>query len=254
MGIRHRFLIAVVAGGVFAATTAMYFANAAVTDPVASTVAVVPSAPASAGPATSEVRYAFDGESLGGGLAVSAISGGRLRAETHDGGLAVRFPPPCAVYGGRTCPRVVLESGDVPNPKTGPVRFGAAVLMDADDTDPGENVLQKGFSRGHGQFKLQVDGTAGFPSCVLVGTGSSRIFMVTAGASVADGEWHAIECARTGSDFSIAVDGEIMRRMRVPASLSIVNGDPLRIGGKGLSPNNDQFHGVVDDVFVVIGG
>jgi len=254
VGIRHRFLFAVVAGGVFAATTATYFANAVISDTAASTPAATAIVADASAPAASEVRYGFDNESLGGGLAVSAISGGKLRAETHDGGLAVRFPPPCPVYGDRACPRVVLESDGVPNPRTAPVRFGAAVLMDADDTDAGENVLQKGFSRGHGQFKLQVDGLAGYPSCVLVGSGSSRIFMVTADASVADGQWHAIDCTRTGSSFSISVDGVFSRQIRVPESLSIVNSDPLRIGGKGLSPNNDQFHGAIDDVFVAIGG
>jgi hypothetical protein len=243
MGLRHRLLIAVVVGGVVAGSTATYLANAASSSGVS---------PVSS-PAT-EIRYPFEGESFGGNLAVSSIAGGEVRPEARSSGQAVRFPPRCRVYGGRACPRVVLESRDVPNPGTSPVRYGAAVLMEADDTDAGENVLQKGFSHGHGQFKLQVDGVAGQPSCVLVGTGSSRIYVVTARASVADGWWHAIECVRTGPDFSIAVDGTISGRIRVPAALSIVNSDPLRIGGKGLSPNNDQFHGAIDDVFVVIGG
>lgn len=248
MGWCHRFLIVVAVGGVVAGSTATYLANAA----VETTAVAAPGA--SSGAALAEVRFPFEGESLGGDLAVSAIAGGEVRAEARSGGQAVRFPPRCRVYAGRACPRVVLESRDVPNPGTAPVRFGAAVLMEADDTDIGENVMQKGFSRGYGQFKLQVDGVAGQPSCVLVGSGSSRIYMITARASVADGWWHAIECVRTGSEFSITVDGAISGQIRVPESLSIVNGDPLRIGGKGLSPNNDQFHGVIDDVFVVIGG
>jgi hypothetical protein len=206
-------MIAVVAGGVFAAATATYFANAA--ESVSGSGGAGPGVPAS-GAAAAEVRYAFDGERSGEQLAVSAIAGGELHPERHDGGLAVRFPPRCPVYGGRACPRVVLESNEVPNPETAPVRFGAAVLMDADETAAGENVLQKGFSLGHGQFKLQVDGAAGLPSCVLVGRGSSRIYMVTAGTSVADGHWHAIECERTGSEFSIGVDGVILRRIRIP--------------------------------------
>jgi hypothetical protein len=235
VGFRYRLLVALLLSVVVAAGSATYLAQA--DDAVA----------------VSDVRYPFDGESLDGRLVVAAISGGEVSPEIHNNGLAVRFPPPCPVYGGRACPRVVLESREVPNPRTAPVRYGAAVLMNADDTDAGENVLQKGFSRGHGQFKLQVDGVAGWPSCVLVGSGSSRIYMVTAGASVANGQWHAIECARTGSEFSISVDGAILRQIRVPESLSIVNSDPLRLGGKGLSPNNDQFHGAIDDVFVVIG-
>jgi hypothetical protein len=230
MGLRYRLLAAAAIGGLVAATCL-----------------------ASASAAT-EIRFPFDGERFGGDLSVVAIAGGRVSAEAHGGGLAVRFPPRCRVYAGRGCPRVVLESREVPNPGTAQVRFGAAVLMTADDTAAGENLLQKGFSRGHGQFKLQVDGAAGLPSCVLVGTGSRRIYVVTAGVSVADGQWHAIECVRSVSALSILVDGSVLRQIRVPASLSIVNSDPLRIGGKGLSPDNDQFHGAIDDVFVAIGG
>jgi Concanavalin A-like lectin/glucanases superfamily len=248
MGLLYRLLIAVIVGGVVAGGTATYLANAA----VETAVVAAPAASVAPSPAA-ERRFSFDGESLGA-LSVAAISGGQVRAETHGVGQAVRFPARCTVYGDRTCPRVVLESRDIPNPGTAPVRFGATVLMEADDTDAGENVLQKGFSRGHGQFKLQVDGVAGQPSCVLVGSGSSRIYVVTARASVSDGRWHAIECVRTGSDLSVVVAGAISGQIRVPAALSIVNGDPLRIGGKGLSPNNDQYHGVIDDVFVVIGG
>jgi hypothetical protein len=87
-----------------------------------------------------------------------------------------------------------------------------------------------------------------------VGTDSRRIFIVTAGVSVADGQWHAVECSRTKTLLTISVDGVLTGQINVPASLSIVNGDPLRIGGKGLSANNDQFHGALDDVFVSIGG
>lgn len=202
--------------------------------------------------AVAEIRFAF--ERLDDELAVVAIAGGEVHPEPHGGGQALRFPPRCRIYAGRACPRVVLEAGEVPNPGTASMRFGAAVLMTTDDTAAGENVLQKGFSRGHGQFKLQVDGAAGLPSCVLVGSGSRRIYMVTARASVADGQWHAVECVRSVSSLSILVDGSILAQVRVPGSLSIVNSDPLRIGGKGLSPNNDQFHGAIDDVFVVIGG
>src|SRR5689334_21062444 len=123
MGLRHRLLIAVVVGGVVAGATATYLANAAV-----QTGFVAPNAVPSASGAATEVRYPFDGESLGG-LAVAAIAGGQVRAEARDGGQAVRFPPRCPVYGGSACPRVVLESHEVPNPGRGPVRFGAAVLM-----------------------------------------------------------------------------------------------------------------------------
>jgi hypothetical protein len=212
--------------------------------------AAAPAASSAAAPA--EVRFAFDDGRFAGTRPLS-IAGGAVRAETRDGGQAVRFPPLCPTYGGRNCPRVVLESSFTTNPGAGPLRYGAAVRLAATETAIGENVMQKGFSHGHSQFKLQVDGDGGRPSCVLVGASSPRIHLVTAGTSVADGQWHTIECARAGTALTVMVDGTIAGQANVPASLSIVNSDPLRIGGKGLSPNNDQFHGALDDVFVVIG-
>jgi hypothetical protein len=215
----------------------------------------VPAAPdplaaaADPGPA---VRYGFEGEGHLP-LVVQSASGGAVGTETHDGGLAVRFPPPCPQYGDPTCPRAILETSFASNPGTGPLRYGATVQLTASETSSGENVLQKGFSHGHSQFKLQVDGAGGQPSCVLVGTSSPQIYVVTANVSVADGQWHTVECVRTGGSLTVFVDGADSGQAGIPAELSIVNNDPLRIGGKGISPNNDQFHGALDDVFVSIG-
>ena len=36
-------------------------------------------------------------------------------------------------------------------------------------------------------------------------------------------------------------------------TLAIANDLPLRLGGKGIGPDNDQFHGALDAVFVEIG-
>jgi hypothetical protein len=201
------------------------------------------------------VRYGFDGfagESVGS-LRVHAAAGGAVGSESHGGGLAVRFPPPCPDYGDRTCPRVILETPFATNPGARPLRYGAAVRLAPSETSDGENVLQKGFAHGHSQFKLQIDGAGGQPSCVLVGTASRQIHLATANTSVANGQWHTIECSRAGSSLEITVDGAVAGRTNVPASLSIVNNDFLRIGGKGISTNNDQFHGALDDVFVSIG-
>jgi hypothetical protein len=50
---------------------------------------------------------------------------------------------------------------------------------------------------------------------------------------------------------SINVDGRAISR-RVPAGLSISNGQPLRIGGKSVGPYNDQYAGQIDNVFVTV--
>jgi hypothetical protein len=233
---------------------------------VAASPSVSMSAPASASPSVSPsgpvpgaapllVRYGFEDSVREASAAyeVLAAAGGAVRTESHDGGLAVRFPPPCPHYGDPACPRVVLETSFAANPGTAPLRFGAAVRLAANETSDGENVLQKGFSHGHSQFKLQIDGAGGQPSCVLVGTTSQQIHVVTAGTSVANGQWHTVECVRAGASLAVFVDGAVAGRANVPVELSIVNDDPLRIGGKGTSANNDQFHGALDDIFVSIG-
>ncbi|MFG2038834.1 LamG-like jellyroll fold domain-containing protein [Dactylosporangium sp. NPDC048998] len=136
------------------------------------------------------------------------------------------------------------------NPGRAEFGYGASVLIRSDETSKGANVMQKGFSIGDSQFKLQVDGVAGRPSCVIVGTGSPTIFVALASRSVADGRWHRIACSRGNALLTVAVDGAEVGRTAIPSSLSIVNDDPLSIGGKGTSANNDQFVGVIDDVYV----
>jgi len=51
----------------------------------------------------------------------------------------------------------------------------------------------------------------------------------------------------------IKVDGATRGWRTVPATLRIANNDPVRIGGKGTSPNNDQFDGEIDNVWVTVG-
>jgi hypothetical protein len=185
----------------------------------------------------SGVRYRFDG-GLGDDRGVLplrvASAGGAIAMVDRDGGRAVRFPPPCERYGARECARVVLESGPASflNPGTGPIRFGAAIRM------------------SDGEFKLQVDGLAGRPSCVLVGVGSSQICAAITDRSVANGRWHTIACVRDGGSLTVSVDGARAGSVSLPTTLSVHSDDPLRVGGKGSSANNDQFNGVLDDVYV----
>jgi hypothetical protein len=203
---------------------------------------------------TLSVRYTFDGWWLG---PVADSDGryplyprGALAYTPRGDGWAARFPPRCEVAG---CPRVILEGRPAPelNPGTRGVRYGASVLMTPEDTGDGANVVQKGFSTGGvTQFKLQVDGAEGRPSCVLAS--KTTIYRVIAPVSVSDGRWHALACARAGRSLSIAVDGVSRGAVKVPLSVSIVNSEPLRIGGKNVSADNDQYAGLLDDVFLAI--
>ncbi|MEU8078286.1 LamG-like jellyroll fold domain-containing protein [Catellatospora citrea] len=194
-----------------------------------------------------------------GPLAVREESqtGGDVTLVPRDGDFAVRFPGPCANSDEKQCPRAILDAGAdaALNPRLRAFRWGAAVLMAPAETSKGSNVLQKGYSQFGTQFKLQVDGIEGKPSCVLAGPqrGKNVIHVAQAARGVADGRWHTVECARDGSVLRISVDGVPQGAAAVPAELSIENDAPLRIGGKGVAPGNDQFHGTVDDLFVAIG-
>jgi hypothetical protein len=125
--------------------------------------------------------------------------------------------------------------------------------MRSEQTTEGSNVVQKGVWSTSSMWKLQVDGTAGRPSCVVKGSGSSRQYTARSALTVADGRWHQVTCERAGSALRIYVDGTERGKVSVPSSLSVSNGAPLRVGGAGLSTSSDRYHGAVDDVFVTVG-
>jgi hypothetical protein len=162
------------------------------------------------------------------------------------------FPPPCH---DEPCPRIALRAPAAIDldPGTRPIRWGASVQLAGDQTTKGENVVQKGYSARGSQYKLQVDGLAGDPSCVLVDDRQPQIYVAKSSASVADGRWHTLECRRSGTALVVLVDGEQRGSATVPAGLSVRNHIPLSVGGKGSFTNNDQFQGALDDVWVSIG-
>ena len=205
-------------------------------------------------------RYNFDGgsgavlDASGNGHTMTLVSshGGKLIPVVHGSGRGVEFPVKCS---GKACPHAVLESpssGDL-NPGARPLAYGATIRLARSQTTKGQNIVQKGYSKTSSQYKLQVDGVAGRPSCVLVGDRRPGIKLVRSSVSVADGAWHTVACRRLGSRFSILVDGTTRGVMTVPATLSVTNARPLTIGGKGAYRDNDQFQGAVDDVWVRIG-
>ncbi|MEV4637663.1 LamG-like jellyroll fold domain-containing protein [Actinoplanes sp. NPDC049548] len=204
-------------------------------------------------------RYDFDGgrsssipDNSGNGhtLRLIAGNGGTVRAVPHRSGQALRFPAKCT----GSCPHAALQSPSSAslNPGTRAISFGASVLLAASQTSKGQNIVQKGYSTESSQWKLQVDGAAGRPSCVLVGA-NPGIKIVRSTVSVADGSWHTVECRRTSTALTVVVDGAVRGSRVISAKLSVANSRPLSIGGKGAYSDNDQFHGIIDDVWVRIG-
>jgi hypothetical protein len=225
---------------------------------LAPAVAAVPAAASGPSPGVTRARYTFNGRAIvdasGRGHTLSVISGhgGQVRSVVHGQGMALAFPAHCATP---VCPHVALQtpsSADL-NPGTRDIAYGADVLLPPGQTSKGQNIVQKGYSTTSSQWKLQVDGVAGRPSCVLVDDRKPAIRMITSTVSVADGRWHAVACRRSGRVLTVLVDGVPRGSTAVPAKLSVSNRRPLSIGGKGAYADNDQFNGALDNVWVEIG-
>jgi hypothetical protein len=190
-----------------------------------------------------------DGSGRGHLLRVVSRAGGVPTLLPHGNGQALQFPAKCT---GAACPRLVLQGEATPdlNPGTRPIRYGASVLLSPAETSSGENILQKGYSTGGGQYKLQVDGVSGKPSC---GFGADTVVLARSRVSVADGNWHSLECRRTGPTLAILVDDALQASVPVPVTAGVDTSSPFTVGGKGVGANNDQFHGTLDDVWVHVG-
>lgn len=180
--------------------------------------------------------------------------GGLVGVADDTDGSAVQFPR-CTDR--RGCPRADIEVPDAPDldPRLQPFQFGASIRLTPNQTSRGANVLQKGrYGDADGQWKLQVDGLAGRPSCVISGYlgGTYNRVIVKSESSIADSNWHAVSCARTDSSVELTVDGQLVAAQDMaPVMLS---GDAaVTIGAKTVNrTDNDQFQGVLDDIFVTI--
>jgi hypothetical protein len=204
-------------------------------------------------------HYGFNGRSSsivdesgnGHTLRVISFQGGQVRAVAHGPGTALAFPDKCTR---QVCPHVALQSVESAglNPGTRDIAFGADVLLDPGQTSTGQNVMQKGYSATSSQYKLQIDGAAGHPSCVLVDVGRPVIRMVRSSVTIADGRWHRVRCQRIGTRLEVYVDNVPRGRTAVPEGLNVSNDLPLSIGAKGAYRDNDQFNGILDNVWVRI--
>ncbi len=84
------------------------------------------------------------------------------------GSTAASFPARCAWLEGCAHALVQLPDDDRLNPGGSDFAFGARVRLAPDQTAVGSNIVQKGrYDTVGGQWKLQVDGVEGQPSCVV---------------------------------------------------------------------------------------
>lgn len=194
---------------------------------------------------------------------VRSLNGGRIvPVAGYGGGVAGQLPQVCegdrelpAVGRQESCPRALVEMADDDDfdPRMGRIQFGARIRLDPTQTSVGGNIIQKGNHGDRaGQWKLQIDGIAGRPSCVISGLRDDEYLrvVVKSPVSVADGDWHSVACERRWSSVDLVIDGAVVETVAFPAVL-LDSPSPVRVGGKTVSrAGNDQFHGALDDVFV----
>jgi Concanavalin A-like lectin/glucanases superfamily len=211
-------------------------------------------------------RYTFDaGASAAGTVADTSGRGGPLKVRNADGGAvrfvagktgrAAGFPAPCA-KGAKTCARALLEAADDAdlNPGTGRFGWGASILVTKAQVVGSSNIMQKGASTADSQWKMQIGAALGKAQCVVVGKGSATAFVArSTGTTITDGAWHRILCQRSGTELSVSVDGVVRGKVAIPAALSVVNTRPMRIGGPNFNTTSDMYHGLVDDVYAILG-
>lgn len=166
----------------------------------------------------------------------------------ENGSRAVALPNPCA-GGDCSYALVEVEDDDRLDPGDDDFTVSARVLMEPEDVAEGSNVLQKGrYDTSGGQWKLQVDGEEGYPSCILQSDGieGRKISDVVSETSVADGSWHDVSCQRLDDKLTVTVDGDATSVSTNVGPIS--NGEPLRVGAAGINKGDDQFHGAIDEV------
>ncbi|HET9518521.1 MAG TPA: LamG-like jellyroll fold domain-containing protein [Actinoplanes sp.] len=229
--------------------------------PAVPAIAAVTAAPAP----TTVARYTFDGGNVAGRVASNSTRSGPLRIRGVNGGTVRFFPksgggryigfPPRCTTATTACPRALLEAADDADldPGTRNFRWGASVYVKKYQLRGSANVMQKGVVSTESQWKLQIGANLGKAHCVVVGRGSAVTYLVRSSVDVADGRWHRVMCLRTSTQLTVFVDGMRRGSVAVPASLSISNNLPVRIGGPNFSPSSDMYHGFLDDAYAALG-
>jgi hypothetical protein len=225
---------------------------------------------AAPGPATAVptpvlvARYTFDGGIVAGRVAevsrrgsaatVRAAAGGKLTVGAVGTNRYVSFPGACRTTT-TACARVVLEAPDDADLDPGLRRFrwAARIAVVPSQVTDSSNVVQKGVDNGGSLWKMQIGPRKGLPQCAVFGASATQHYVVRSKQPISDGQWHRVQCERNGKSLAIAVDGVITGRGVVPATLSISNNKPLRIGGPNLTNTGDMFHGRIDEVFATVG-
>lgn len=205
-------------------------------------------------------RWDFNAGLVAGKIADTSGRGPALTPRVVDSGVIrfdahyAAFPAACAA-GATSCPRGLLEAANAANlnPGVRNFRWSARILVTKAQLQGSPNVMQKGVAGTGSQWKMQLGRTQGRAQCVVAGTGAATTYLVRSTNTVADGAWHQVTCQRFGTSLTVSVDGTVRGTTTVPATLSIGNALPLRLGGPNFNIHSDMYHGYLDDAYAELG-
>jgi concanavalin A-like lectin/glucanase superfamily protein len=151
---------------------------------------------------------------------------------------------------------IVVDSSGSLNPGSADFAMSAMVnfttVPHTNGTAEDYDMLRKGVATtSGGSYKMEivnVDGKARV-YCVVIDSGRDKA-KITSKGSYADGSWHTIRCALTGSTWSVTVDGTT-RSTSASSIGSVSNSASLTIGAK--SGGGDWYLGKLDEVQITIG-
>jgi hypothetical protein len=206
-------------------------------------------------------RYNFDGGATAGkvselsgrgtALTIRGAANGQVAITTEGANRFASFPGVCAATA-ITCAKALMEAPDDVDldPGTRNFRWAASVRLTTAQLSGNANIMQKGVANAESQWKMQVTGKTGRAQCVMVARTTGQTFSAISARPVADGAWHRVVCERVGTALTISVDGVAGSRATLPATTSVDNAMPLRVGGPNFAKDSDMYHGQLDEVFV----
>ncbi|HEY3185976.1 MAG TPA: LamG-like jellyroll fold domain-containing protein [Solirubrobacteraceae bacterium] len=110
---------------------------------------------------------------------------------------------------------------------------------------PDWDLIRKGVFTDPGEYKMEYQ-PSGQASCGFAGSsGSSELI---AGPKLNDGQWHTVQCVKTGSAIKLVVDGQTFSQAARIGSIS--NSAAVVIGAH---PGSEFFRGTLDQASIQIG-
>jgi Ca2+-binding RTX toxin-like protein len=140
-----------------------------------------------------------------------------------------------------------VPSSDSLNPGNADIVLTAHVKFTGPFLDDSYDIIRKGKSAtAGGEYKMEIM-DSGQLKCLFKGNAGTADKLGGSGQpALADGQWHTIQCLRSGTTVTARVDGFSTSAHK--SSGSITNTAPLRVGAK--IPGDDVYNGVMDEVSI----